>query len=340
MFQFEHIELLWTLLLIPVLLGLFFIQYYQQKSQRKKLVSEKLFKRLVPSYSIRRRHWKFSLILLSFLCFGIALSNPQWGTKKKKINAQSADIFIALDISQSMMAEDISPNRLERSKKFISELIQKLRGDRIGIILFAGEAYLQMPLSSDYAAAELFVKSANTNLAGTQGTAIVAAITLAERAQQNEDENHKALVLISDGENHDEEALAKALQARKDGMTIHTIGVGTTSGSLIPFNYNGKEQLKRDENGELVNSKLNEDLLKQLASNGGGEYHPINSGMSAINQLLDHFERMEKREVEQRSYTDFESYFQYFLLGGILLLLISYLIPEGKLIIETESLEA
>ena len=340
MFQFEHIELLWTLLLIPVLLGLFFIQYYQQKSQRKKLVSEKLFKRLVPSYSIRRRHWKFSLILLSFLCFGIALSNPQWGTKKKKINAQSADIFIALDISQSMMAEDISPNRLERSKKFISELIQKLRGDRIGIILFAGEAYLQMPLSSDYAAAELFVKSANTNLAGTQGTAIVAAITLAERAQQNEDENHKALVLISDGENHDEEALAKALQARKDGMTIHTIGVGTTSGSLIPFNYNGKEQLKRDENGELVNSKLNEDLLKQLASNGGGEYHPINSGMSAINQLLDHFERMEKREVEQRSYTDFESYFQYFLLGGILLLLISYLIPEGKLINETESLEA
>lgn len=340
MFQFEHIELLWTLVLIPILLGLFLLQFYQQKRQRKKLVSTTLFKRLVPSYSTTRRHWKFSLILIALLCFGIALSNPQWGMKKKKINAQSADVFIALDISQSMMAEDISPNRLERSKKFISELIQKLRGDRIGIILFAGEAYLQMPLSSDYAAAELFVKSANTNLAGTQGTAIVAAITLAERAQQTKDENHKALVLISDGENHDDEALAKAEQARKDGMTIHTIGVGTTSGSLVPYNYNGKEQLKRDKNGELVNSKLNEDLLKQIAAKGGGEYHPINSGMSAINQLLDHFERMEKREVEQRSYTDFESYFQYFLLGGILLLLVSYLIPEGKLNNEIDPLKS
>lgn len=330
MFQFEHPELLWTAVFIPVLLVFYVLSLKVYRNQKNKFISGKLFDRLVPAHSQKRKHWRFVLLLFAFAAFSVALANPQWGTKKKKIKVQSADILIALDISQSMMAEDISPNRLERSKKFISELIDKLRGDRIGIILFAGEAYLQMPLSTDYAAAQLFIKAANTNLAGTQGTAIKEAIDLAERALENDALHHKSLVLITDGENHDTEALAKAEEAFKKGMTIHTIGVGTDRGAFIPSLNNGREEYKRDQNGELVTSKLNENLLLELARKGGGIYKPINSGMSAINQLLDHFERMQKREVEQRSYTDFESYFQYFIGLGILFFCIFVLLPEGK----------
>jgi Ca-activated chloride channel family protein len=331
MFQFEHIELLWTLGIIPVLVLMYWLSRLSYRNQQKKLISNTLFTRLVPGLSPRRKIWRFVFLLFAFAAFSIALANPQWGTKKKKIKTQSSDIFIALDISQSMMAEDISPNRLERSKKFISELIEKLRGDRIGIILFAGEAYLQMPLSTDYSAAQLFVKAANTDLASTQGTAIKEAIDLAERAQQNEEQHHKSLVIITDGEDHDSEALAKAEATLEKGMTIHTIGVGTVQGSFIPAMNNGREEYKRDQNGELVRSALNENLLMGLAKKGGGIYNPINSGMSAINQLLDHFERMQKIEVEQRSYTDFESYYQYFLSLGILFFCIYFFIPEEKI---------
>jgi Ca-activated chloride channel family protein len=340
MFQFEHPELLWTLVFVPVLLLLYWLSTRAYSKQRKKLISRTLFSRLVPAYSRTNRNWRFFFLVFAFAAFSVALANPQWGTKKKKIKAQSADIFIALDISQSMMAEDISPNRLERSKKFISEMIEKLRGDRIGIILFAGEAYLQMPLSTDYSAAQLFVKAANTDLASTQGTAINQAIDLAERAQQNEDQHFKSLVIITDGEDHDSEALAKAEKAFEEGMTIHTIGVGTAQGSYIPSMNNGREEYKRDKQGELVKSKLNENLLMELARKGGGIYNPINSGMSAINQLLDHFERMQKREVEQRSYTDFESYFQYFLFLGIMFFCLYFFLPEGKIPKSIDSLKS
>jgi Ca-activated chloride channel family protein len=338
MFQFEHPELLWSLAFIPILLALYGFNMIRYRNQKKKLISQSLFNRLVPSFSLRRKHWRILILTFSLAAFSIALANPQWGTKKKKIKAESADIFIALDISQSMMAQDISPDRLERSKKFISELIEKLKGDRIGIILFAGEAYLQMPLSTDYSAAQLFVKAANTNLASTQGTAIKEAIELAERGQKNEDLHHKSLVLITDGEDHDTEALAKAEEALENGMTIHCIGVGTEKGSFIPVMNNGREEYKRDGNGELVTSRLNEQLLEELAQKGGGIYNPINSGMSAINQLLDHFERMQRREVEQRSYTDFESYYQYFLALGILCFCLYFFIPEGKTIHSKDTL--
>ena len=178
-----------------------------------------------------------------------AASNPQWGTKKDKVKAQSADIFIAFDISQSMMAQDISPSRLERAKRFTEKLIRSLKGDRVGLIYFAGDAYLQMPLTNDYAAAELFIKSANPNLAGTQGTAIDEAIDLAVRAYEEDVKHQRALIIISDGEDHDEDAISMAKEGADAGLVIYTIGVGTETGAYIPFMNRGRTEFKKDDEG-------------------------------------------------------------------------------------------
>ena len=189
----------------------------------------------MPDASVSRLWVKNVSVLLGLFFLFVAAANPQWGTKKEKMKVESADIFIAFDISQSMMAQDISPSRLERAKRFTEKLIRKLKGDRIGLIYFAGDAYLQMPLTTDYAAAELFVKSANPNLAGTQGTAIDEAIDLAMKAYEEDVRHQRALIIITDGEDHEGKANAKAIEGANDGLVIYTIGVGTENGTYVPY---------------------------------------------------------------------------------------------------------
>ena len=269
--------------------------------------------------------------MVALCLLAVSLANPQWGTKKEKVTRKSVDIFVALDISQSMMAEDISPSRLERAKRFAQGLIETLKGDRIGTIIFAGNAYLQVPLTTDYAAAELFIKSANPGMAPTQGTAIVDAIDLAENSFEEENKNHKALIIISDGENHDEEALQRAREANNNGLLIFTVGVGTAEGSFIPVLIGGRADYKRDRTGNPVRSQLNEDMLKDLADAGDGSYFNLLSGseevMSALRNGID---RMEKREFEQRVFNEYESYFQYFLIVAILLIVIEFIFSYKK----------
>ena len=270
---------------------------------------------------------------MSLLFLIAALANPQWGTKKEKVKAQSSDVFIALDISQSMMAEDISPNRLERAKRVTLNLIKSLRGNRIGIILFAGNAYLQMPLSNDLSAAQMFISSANTNQATTQGTAIGEAVDLALRAYDEGEAFQRALIIITDGENHDDEAMSKVKEAREKGLNIFTLGVGTEEGSFIPQKSNSGTQYKRDDSGELVKSVLNPDLIRDLASAGGGKHYFIQDGNQVILDLKNQIDRLEKQEVEQRSFTDYESYFQYLLGLGLLFLVGEFFVsPRGKII--------
>ena len=331
MFRFEFAEHLYALGLVPIMVAFFATAWIARKKALRRFGNLALIERLMPMASSGKHMLKFVLLAVGLLLLIIGWANPQWGTKREKVTRKSVDVFMALDISQSMMAEDISPSRLERAKRFTQNLITALRGERLGTIIFAGNAYLQVPLTTDYAAANLFIKSANTKMAPTQGTAIVDAIDLAARSFEEENKNHKALVVITDGENHDDEALARAREANENGLLIFTVGVGTPEGSFIPTYIGGRLDYKRDQTGNPVKSKLNEEMLKDLADAGDGDYFNLLSGSEAVAEALkQRIESMEKRELEQRVFSRYESYFQYFIGAGLLLLLLEFLLSYKK----------
>lgn len=328
MFRFEESFILWFLVLIPLGLLLFYLSTIRKRSQLDKAGDYKIFSRLFPNWSIKREWLKNSLILTAFAFLLISWANPQWGNRKQKVKAKSSDVIIALDISQSMLAQDISPNRMERSKFFLNELVKKLRGDRIGLVFFAGSAYLQMPLTNDYASAETFIKSANTTQAGTQGTVIAEAIEMSQSIFGEDNASQKAIIIISDGENHESEAIAAAREAKSNGTFVFTIGVGTQEGARIPIVERGKRVFKTDKSGNPVTSALNVSMLQDIAEAGGGKYYSLDQTMSALSKLDRDIDKLEKQEVEQRSFTDYNSYFQYFLFLAVILLVIEYFLTN------------
>jgi len=330
MFKFENIEFLQVLWVIPMLIILFVLGWAWRKRSIESFAVPGAFKRLAPDFSRLNYFLKFILVLLAITAFAVALANPQWGVKKEKVKRKSADIFIALDISESMLAQDILPSRIDRAKRFTQNLVQSLKGERIGLILFAGNAYLQMPMTTDYSAAQLFIKSANTDLAPNQGTAISDAIDMAERSFEEDNKNHKALIIISDGENHDEEALQRATEANENGLIIFTVGVGTSQGAYMPVKVGNRTDYKRDETGNPVRSQLNEEMLAELAKIGDGYYFNINDSKKVLETLKSRIDEVEKREFEQRVFSDYESYFQYFIAIGILFLIIEVILSYKK----------
>lgn len=321
MFRLEESSVLYALFLLPLFGILYYYARLKLDQRRATFGSATQLNKLFHS---DENHLKSLVLILTAVFFLVlALANPQWGLKKEKVKVDKSDIFIALDISNSMNATDISPSRLEKAKKFVSQFIQTRKGDQIGLILFAGGAYLQMPLTSDYAGAELFVKSANTDMAGTQGTAIGPAIDLAMRSIK--EKNQRALIILSDGEDHDEEALDMAKKAKDQGWYIFTIGVGTETGSFVPVIQDGREEFKVDESGNPVKSMVNTELLKQIAKDGGGNFYTLSDAQTTlvqdINQQID---KLEKRAVEIKSFTEYRSYYQYLLLTGLIFLLIEF----------------
>ena len=281
---------------------LFWLIQRARKNAFAKFGNSSLLSQLMPAYSKYKHTAKFVLLLcgLAFLIVGWA--NPQWGSKKEKVKRKSVDIFIALDISQSMMAEDLPPNRMERARKFSQKLVDKLKGDRLGIILFAGNAYMQMPLTTDYAAAQLFLRSANPSQAPAQGTAISEAIDLAEQSFEEDNKQHKAIIIISDGETHDQDALDRAKTASDNGLLIYSVGVGTAAGGFIPTIIGGRSDYKRDKTGNPVRTSLNEGMLQDLADEGSGFYFNLaGSDVEEVSVALrNSIDQMEKREFEAR----------------------------------------
>lgn len=331
MFRFEQQEYLLLLIGIPIMLLLFSLLLKSKTNSISKLGDHEIIKRLFPNFSVKKE-WLKTLLLAAGFLFGIfAYANPQWGARKEKVTAKSTDVMIALDISKSMEAEDVSPNRIELAKRFTSNLIKSLRGERIGLIYFAGNAYMQMPLTNDYAAAEIFIKSANTDQAGTQGTAITEAIELSQVAFGENNATQKALIIISDGENHDTEALNAAEKAQKNGTFIYTIGVGTKDGAMIPIINNGRVEYKKDKTGNPVISALNIDMMKDLSDKAGGKFYLMDASPKLLKEIKSEINKLEKQEVEQRSFTDFASYFQYFLALAILFFFIEYFISNQTL---------
>lgn len=331
MFKFEHPEHLYALLVLPVFIVFFILMRYARKRALEQFGDTSLMQYLMPQVSNYKHTTKFILLLFALVFLIIGWSNPQWGTKKEKVKRKSVDVFVALDISQSMMAQDIAPSRLERARKFAQNLIDALKGERIGTIIFAGNAYLQVPLTTDYAAAQLFIKSANPNMAPAQGTAIADAIDLAERSFEEDNKNHKALIVITDGENHDNEALERAKEANNNGLLIFSVGVGTEKGSFIPTVIGGRADYKRDKTGNPVRSSLNEAMLKDLADAGDGVYFNLASGSDKVAEALrTRIDSVEKRELEQRVFNEYESYFQYFIAVALLLIVLEFLISYRR----------
>jgi len=292
---------------------------------------ERVIQQLFPDVSKSKRGWKFVLYLFAFTLLIIGLINPQIGTKLEEVKRKGADLMICLDVSNSMKAEDLQPNRLEKSKQALSKLIEKLEGDRIGIIVFGGEAYVQLPITTDYSAAKLFLESISTDLIPTQGTDIGKAIDLAITSFGKDEGKNKAIVVITDGENHDQNAILSAEAAVEKGITIHTIGMGSAEGSPIPvYRDNVREGFRKDKEGNTIVTKLNEQMLQELASSGNGVYVRASNSDAGLNTILSAIDKLEKKQFESKMYSDYEDRFQWFIAGAFLILLIETFLTERK----------
>lgn len=331
MFRFENETYLYALALLPVFVILYWLSTKWQQKALEKFGEHHLIERLMPDFSVGKHRTKFIIYLLAFAFIIIGLANPQIGTKLEKVKRQGIDVMIAMDVSKSMLAEDVSPTRLDRSKQLLSQLIERFKDDRIGIVVFAGNAYLQMPLTIDYAAAKLFLKTINTDIVPTQGTAIGAAIELALASYDEDHEQHKALVIITDGENHEEGALEMAERAASEGVQVYTLGVGSEAGAPIPIYVNGRKAgNKSDKNGHVVVSKINEPILKDIAKAAKGKYFRIRGQRNETVEVLDALAQIEKRDFEDRTFTDYADQFQYFIGIALLLVLIEFFISERR----------
>lgn len=328
MLQLEHPEHLYALLLLP-LLGVFFWAAWTARNRAiGRFGNHSLMQQLMPQVSRYRQYLKFGLLMLAVALLAVGWANPQYGAKLQQYKRKSVDIIVAFDLSQSMLATDITPSRLERARRFAQELVEGLRSERIGMIVFAGSAFLQSPITTDYNAIQLSLRSANPDMIGNQGTAIADAITLAEDSFEDNNKSHKALIIITDGENHEEEALAAAQKAADDGLILYTVGVGTNEGGYITIRQGGREMYKRDQQGNPVRSRLNEAVLQEIAEAGDGKYFNLSAGSDAVVAALkERIDKMEKRAFEQRSFSEFESSFQWFVGLALLLLLAEFLMP-------------
>lgn len=331
MFQLENKYFLYALGLVPV----FIIIYWLYSRWRKKALAAygeiSLIQQLIPDVSNAKRVWKFILFTLAFALLIIGIVNPQVGTKLEEVKRKGADLMICLDVSNSMKAEDLQPNRLEKAKQAISKLINKLEGDRIGIIVFGGEAYVQLPITTDYAAAKLFLESINTDMIPTQGTAIGAAINLAVESFGKDEGKNKAIIVITDGENHEDDAVKAAEAAADKGITIHTIGMGSAEGAPIPiFKNNVREGFKKDNEGNTVITKLDEQALQEIAAAGNGIYVRASNSDAGLNNVLRAISKLEKKQFDSKMYSDYEDRFQWFISAALMLLLIELFLTERK----------
>lgn len=332
MIKFEHPAALWALLIwLPLALAYGWFMISRKRSLRK-MGDPRLLDRLAPDKPSTKHQLKFILTSLAVAFLVIALANPQIGRKREKVKRQGVDLMIAIDISRSMLAEDIRPNRLARTKQFVSQLIDELGGDRVGLILFAGNAYLQVPLTSDYVALKSLLKTVSTELAPSQGTAIGEAINMATQSFEEGQTEYKSMLIISDGEDHEGDALEAAREAAENGMVILTMGVGTPEGSPIPVYRNGKRtsDRKRDKNGSIVLSKLNETMLQQVAAAADGHYARLGQGRQEVGEVIRFLAGMEQKEFDERVVTDFQDQFQWFLGLAILLMAIEYFVTEKR----------
>ena len=331
MFRLDEKIWFWTILVIPAIVLVFILVQVWKKSAQKKFANLALLKRLSPNQSLFKSVLKLIVLCAAFMFLVLALVNPKIGTKLETVRSQGVDIVFAVDVSKSMLAEDIAPNRIEKSKQLVTQIINSLGSDRVGIIAYAGKAFPQLPITTDYAASKMFLQNMNTDMMTSQGTAIREAIELAKTYYDDEEQTNRILVIISDGEDHEGDAAEIAEEANDQGIRIFTIGVGNESGGPIPIKRNGVIlNYKKDRNGETVITKLNEDTLREIAQEANGVYINGSSTSEVVDTIKDLLDKMDKKEFESKQIADFKDQFQWFLGFGILFLFIDIFLLERK----------
>jgi len=295
----------------------------------KRIGDSRLVKKLMQNHSPLKFFIKFLIVVLAFAAIVIGAANPQKPGKSENVNRNGVDVMIVLDVSKSMLATDIKPSRLEKSKQLLSKLLDKLQNDRIGIVVFAGRAYMQMPLTIDHGAAKMYIQDAGPEVVPTQGTVIADALQMANAAFNSKEKKYKTILLISDGEDHDPNAAKVAQTLAQNGVVINTVGIGSPEGTTI-IDPETKE-IKKDAQGQTVISKLNEAELQQLATTTNGIYLRLDNMDDALITLSQQIDSIEKKSLSDSEFTDYNSYFQFVLAAALLLLLIEFILPERKM---------
>ncbi|WP_435414227.1 vWA domain-containing protein [Polaribacter aestuariivivens] len=331
MYRIEEPIYFYLLTIIPVIIVIFLLVLWWKKSTQRKFSNPNLLQKLAPNYSTFKPVLKLVMLLLGITFLIISLVNPKMGTKLKTVKREGVDVVFALDVSKSMLAEDIAPNRLEKSKQIISKIIDKLGSDRVGIIVYAGNSYPLLPITTDHGAANMFLQNANPDMVSSQGTAISEALDLAKTFYNNDEQTNRFLIIISDGEDHQEETKQVAQNLTNEGVKIYTIGVGTENGGPIPIRVNNAMVgYKKDNKGETVITKRNSDVLQGIADISDGKYINGNVTENPVKIISEIIANAEKNEFETKQFSDYKDQFQWFLALGLLFLIIDIFLFDKK----------
>ncbi|MCX6335173.1 MAG: VWA domain-containing protein [Bacteroidia bacterium] len=330
LFRFANPDFLYLLLILPVMVVLFIINETRKAKAIKRIGDEELVKRLLPERSVIRPWIKFIFQLIGISAVIVILARPQFGSKLEEVKKEGVEVIIALDVSNSMLAEDIQPNRLTRAKQALTRLIDNLDNDKIGLIVFAGDAYTQIPITTDYISAKMFLSAIGPEMVPKQGTAIGSAIDLGMRSFTPGEGKSKAMIIITDGENHEDDPVAIAEEASKAGIVIHTIGIGSTEGVPVPVIVSGRRDYLKDAEGNTVITKLDEEILKKIAITAGGSYVRASNTNIGLDEVFSEIKRMKKQEMESTIYTEYNDQFQIFSAIALFFLILDFIIMERK----------
>jgi len=327
MLNFAQYKFLLLLILVPLFFVVYALSCMLRKRRMRKFGVEDQVRNLMPSASVAKGWVRVSLFAIGFFFFVIGLSRPQIGAKLKEHKSKGVEIMVCLDVSNSMLAEDYSPNRLERAKLAISRLVDKLDGDRIGLIVFAGESFVQLPITTDYVSAKMFMNSISTESVPVQGTAVGDAISTAIRSFSAQSEKSRAIIVITDGENHEDDPVSVAKQAAEMGITVFTIGIGSPEGKPIPMDG----ELLKDKDGNIVVTRLDEDVLRQIAEAGGGAYVRAGNSEFGLQPVVDSIKKMDAEEFNSVVFEEFDEQYMYFFAIALFFFVLELLIGERKI---------
>jgi len=328
MFRFANPDYLYLLIIIPFLVAFFVIYRIMRKRNIKAFGNPELLSGLMPDVSIYRPYVKFFLLLTAIILAIFMLARPQFGAKLETVRQKNIEIMVALDVSNSMLAEDVVPNRLERAKQILLRLIDRLQNDRIGLVVFAGDAFIQLPITADHVSARMFMSAISTNMVERQGTSIGAAIDLSVQSFSSTEGVGRAIIVITDGENHEDDAVASARAAAEQGIAVHVVGIGNPNGAPIPIP--GTSNFMRDRQGNVVITRLNEQMAKEIAQAGNGIYVRADNTNAALQIITQEIERMTTSEIETKRYSEYNEQFQTLAWIALILLLIESFILYRK----------
>lgn len=328
MFRFAHPEFLYLFFVLPALLMFYVYTRRLRRRAIKRYGNPELLFELMPEVSPKRHHLKFWLLLGAIAMVIVVMVGPQFGSKLETVKRQGVEIMVCLDVSNSMLAEDVKPNRLAKAKQMLSRLTDDFTEDKVGLIVFAGDAFTQLPITSDYVSAKMFLSSINPSMVSTQGTAIGAAINLAMRSFTPSETSDKTIILITDGENHEDNAVEVATVAAEKGIHVNIVGMGDPKGSPIPID--GDNDYLKDRNGNVVITKLNEEMCQKIAAAGEGIYVRADNTNSALRALQKEIDKMNKSDLDSKVYSEYDERFQVFAWMALILLITDFMILDRK----------